>query len=409
MALSTLSVIAFRDLGRNRRRSILTMVAVALGLALLIALNGLTAGVLEDSLQNSIRLQTGHLQIRNASYQKEKLSLQWKDLLAEPEALAGRANTMPEVKAATPVLWAGGMLNAANESAGVQIYGIDPTSPVFAPIREALVAGQFLTPDDRAGILIGKRLADSLDIGVDQRVTLSLVDGDGRPQEGVFTIRGVFYTGVASYDESAAFMPLAKAQAFSGAGDRASAIVILLKQQNDADKVAAALRAPGNVTLTWRTLNALFLETMQSAMGFYVLFDLIVILVVAVVIANTLLMAVFERVREVGILAALGMKRRQVMLLFLLEAAILGLAGIVLGMAIGLAGVAYLARVGIYIGEDIAATAGNIAISTIMYARFVPGAFLSLAVGTLGVIVLAALYPAWFAARLEPVRALHAQ
>ncbi len=159
MPLGKLWTIAYRDLGRNRRRSITTLLAVAFGLALLIVMNGLVAGVLEDSLQNSIRLRTGHLQVRASSYEEEKLSLQAKDLLANPDELTSRASALSEVKAAAPVLWASGILDTIEDSAGVQIFGIDAASPIYAPIRAGTVAGDFLTADDRNGILIGKRLA----------------------------------------------------------------------------------------------------------------------------------------------------------------------------------------------------------------------------------------------------------
>src|SRR4029078_3522996 len=137
------------------------------------------------------------------------------------------------------------------------------------------------------------------------------------------TIRGLFASGVASYDESAVLLPLARAQAFTRTAGHASALVILLHQQEDATKVAAALQSPGLIALPWQTLNQLFLQTMQTALGFYTVLDAIVMLIVAVIIAHTLLMAVFERIREMGILAALGMKGRQLMQMFLFEAAIL--------------------------------------------------------------------------------------
>jgi ABC-type lipoprotein release transport system permease subunit len=187
-----------RGLGRNQRRSFLSLLAVALGL--LILLNGYIAGVLEDSLQNGIRLETGHVQIRAASYQREKLSLLAKDLLADSDALAARASAMSEVKAAAPVLWAGGILNTADDSAGVQIYGVDTASAVFAPIRDALADSEWLAADDRGGILIGKSLAGSMGVGVGQRVSLSLMNADGQADEGIFTVRGLFSTGVVNYD-----------------------------------------------------------------------------------------------------------------------------------------------------------------------------------------------------------------
>ncbi|MCE7982937.1 MAG: ABC transporter permease [Caldilinea sp. CFX5] len=398
-------MIAYRDLLRNRRRSFFTGLAVALGLALLIVLNGYIAGVMEGSLQNSIRLQTGHLQLRTPTYTEEKVSLQWKDLLDNPDETVARARALPAVQAAAPVLWATGILNTADESSGVRVYGIDTTSALYAPIQSGMVAGAFLRADDRNGILLGQHLADNLGVGVDQKVSLTIVNADGAPEEGIFTIRGLFNTGIPSYDDSALFMPLSKAQAFTRTGGRASAIMLLLQQQNDADSVGAALASPTIRALTWRDLNAVFLQMMETGLGFYVILDGIVILIVAVIIANTLLMAVFERIREMGILAALGMKRGQIRLMFLLEAAILGLAGVVVGIGIGCAGVAYLATAGIPIG-DIGAAANGIAISTVLYARFVPGTFAALSAWTLVIILLASLYPAWFAARLEPVDAL---
>lgn len=405
MALGKLWIIAYRDLLRNRRRSFFTGLAVALGLALLIVLNGYIAGVMEGSLQNSIRLQTGHLQLRTPTYTEEKVSLQWKDLLDNPDETVAHARALPAVQAAAPVLWAAGMLNTADESSGVRLYGIDTTSALYAPIQSGMVAGAFLSADDRNGILLGQHLADNLGVGVDQKVSLTVVNADGAPEEGIFTIRGLFNTGIPSYDDSALFMPLSKAQALTRTGGRASAIMMLLHQQDDADSVGAALASPTIKALTWRDLNAVFIQMMETGMGFYVILDGIVILIVAVIIANTLLMAVFERIREMGILAALGMKRGQIRLMFLLEATILGLAGIVVGIGIGCAGVAYLATAGIPIG-DIGAAANGIAISTVLYARFVPGTFAALSIWTLVIIVVASLYPAWFAARLEPVDAL---
>src|SRR5512135_1080283 len=212
MPLNKLWMIAFRDLGRNRRRSIFTLLAVAFGLALLLFMNGIITGMVADSLQNSIRLRTGHLQVRAPSYDDAKLSLQSKDLLPNPDQLAAQASALSEVKAAAPVIWAGGILNTIQDSAGVQLYGIDTTSPVYQPIQSSVVAGSFLTADDRDGILIGKRLADSLGVGVGQKINLAIVNSDGQPDQQVFTIRGLYSSGIPSYDQSAAFLPLSKAQ-----------------------------------------------------------------------------------------------------------------------------------------------------------------------------------------------------
>lgn len=407
MAFGKLWVIAYRDLGRNRRRTVLTMIAVALGLAILILMSGFIGGVMDGSLRDSIRLQTGHVQLRATSYEIEKMSLQWQDLIQDSSALVAQAETLDAVQDATPVLWASGILSTLQETSGVQVTGIMPDGQFHQPIREGMVAGQYLDPDARGEILISKRLADIMGIGVGQRVSLAVGNDEGQPEEGIFTVRGLFYTGIAGYDERTVFMTLSQAQAFTGAGDRASAIVIMLHNSDDAAAVAAALQSPGITALTWEDMNAILRELAQTGMSFYYILYGIVILVVAVIIANTLLMAVFERIREIGILAALGMKRRQIMGMFLLEATSLALIGILFGILLGSAAVGYLSRVGIYIGEDVSAIAANIPMSATMYTEFVPGDMVALSIAMLVIIVLVSLYPAWFAARLEPVKALH--
>jgi ABC-type lipoprotein release transport system permease subunit len=408
MALGKLWKISYRDLARHRRRTWFTLIAVGLGLALLILLNGYIAGVVQDSLETSIRLKTGHLQVRAPSYEEEKVSLKWENLLANANDLAAKAAALPEVAAAAPVLWATGILDTADESANLRVYGIEPDSALYAPIRDGLVAGDYLQGDDRSGIMIGKRLADSLGVTAGQKVNLTVVNADGEADTVTFTVRGLFDTGIMSYDETAAFMPLARAQALARTGDRASTVMILLKDRETADQVAASLQAPEVQVLTWRELNKLFLETFETAGVFYRLLDAIVLVIVAVLIANTLLMAVFERIREMGILSALGMKRGQVVVMFLLEATILALAGIVVGLILGSAGVWYLATQGMYIG-DMASTVDTIPLGTTLYAQFDPVSMGWLSLWTLVIVLLASLYPAWYAARLEPVEALHAQ
>jgi ABC-type antimicrobial peptide transport system permease subunit len=135
----------------------------------------------------------------------------------------------------------------------------------------------------------------------------------------------------------------------------------------------------------------------------------VVLAVVAVVIANTLLMAVFERTREMGILAALGMKGRQIMAMFVLEAGALAVVGVILGVILGSLGVYYLATVGWHIGEMAAVATSEVAYGETIYARFDWSDTIILSLASLVITLVASLYPAWFAARMEPIDALRAQ
>jgi ABC-type lipoprotein release transport system permease subunit len=269
------------------------------------------------------------------------------------------------------------------------------------------VAGEFPGPEERGVILMGKRLADDMGLQVGQRISLSIVDADGRPSDGVFLIRGLFLTGIPSYDQGTVMMPLASAQAFVNVGDRASAIIVLLHDGSLADSLVAAWKNPNQTVVGWRDLNSVFLQLMNVGMSYYALIDGIVMMVVAVIVANTMLMVVFERVRETGILAALGMKKRQLMTVYLIEATLLGVAGILVGWALGSLGVSYLSVVGIPIG-DVGKAVQGMALGTVMRARFALDLFAELTAWMMVLILLASLYPAWFAANLEPVDALHA-
>ena len=401
--------IAIRDLGRNKRRSALTLIAVMMGLALVIALHGFEMGAIQGAIDDSIRVQTGHVQVRGESYEEDKVSLKWEDLLEEPLGLAAQAQALAEVRAAAPVLWASGILGTVEESVGVRVFGIDPLSEIEAPFREGLVAGEFLAPDDRGGVLISQRLANNLGLAAGDDVSLLINTSGEQPDEATFTIRGLYDTGLPAFDEATIFLPLAKAQAFTRAGDRASAVVVLLHDREDADTVASALHAPGLELLTWRDLNQLMVEAMNQAMGFLYMIYLIVLAIVAVVVANTLLMSVFERTREMGILAALGMKGRQIMAMFVLESATLGAIGVILGVLLGSLGVYYLATEGIYLGDLSASAASvDIAYGETIYARFQWADTAVISVVCWIIMLLASLYPAWFATRKEPIDALRA-
>jgi ABC-type lipoprotein release transport system permease subunit len=406
MTLLKLWIVAYRDLGRNRRRTGLTVLAVILGLAVLIMMSGFVAGIFDSMISYSILLESGHVQIRSENFNTENPSLEWRELIENSEELLPRVAEVEGVTATSPVLWAGGFVNTADELVGVNVKGFDPDSSFHEPIREGIVAGDYLELEDRDGVLVGEKLANDLGLRAGSRINLLVNTSDGETDEDIFTVRGLYSTGVVSYDARTIYMPLPKAQAIANTGDRISAIILLTEDAETVDQVAAALRGPGRSVVTWKDLNALILNAIEQANFFYFAIYGIVILIVAVLIANTLLMSVFERTREMGILAALGMKGYQIVTMVLLEAGSLALIGVIGGLALGVMVVWYMSFNGLYIGDDIASMVQGFAYPSTFYAKIAPADFLMLSLAMLGIVLLAALYPAIFAARLEPVEAL---
>jgi ABC-type lipoprotein release transport system permease subunit len=311
--MTNLFKMAYRNLGRNRRRSILSALALSMGLALLMFVAAFFKGEMRGSMESTLRLDSGHLQVRDADYNPDKISVAWEYLVENPEQVAAQIEALDQVQDATPRLVASGIVSMRDESSGVQIMGIDPASEANAIYRQGLIAGEFLTADDREGILIGSPLAENLGLNVGSQINLLVNTSDGSVDEQLFTVRGIFSTGSTNYDKGIVFLPLAKAQSFSGAGDHASFIFVLLHDREQADAVAAAIRGPNNIQVkTWSELNELLVLIDQFSNAYIMFINLIILGVTATVIVNTLVMSVFERTREIGILTAIGMKGRQI-------------------------------------------------------------------------------------------------
>lgn len=399
---------AFRDLGRNKRRSILSALAVSMGAALLLLIASVLRGEMQGAIENTIKLQSGHLQIRAASYDENKVSLQWKDLIANPNQVIQQVRALPQVVTATPRLFATGILTLGQDSRGVQVIGIDPASSASRVFRQGLIAGNFITPDDREGILVGKPLAEKFKIGVGDKVNLLVNTSNGDVNQQLFTVRGIYTTNTSAYDEGTVFMPLAKAQTITNTENHASTIFVMLKDQEQADAVAAALQSPDYKILTWQKMNELIVQTEQFANAYMVIFYLIILGITATVVTNTLVMAVFERTREIGVLAAIGMKGRRIMAQFLTEAGMLATAGAIGGLILGGLMAAYFSKYGLPIDVGKMGLTGILMTDTI-YSHLTVQDAINLTIATYIITLLASLYPAVLAARLEPVEALHSQ
>lgn len=396
--------LAYRNLGRHRRRSLLSGLALAMGTALLMFLAAFFQGEMRSAMESTLRLNSGHIQVRDADYDPDKLSVAWDYLIEDPEQVSAQIEALGQVDVATPRLFASGIITAQNDSVGVQIMGIDPASRANDPYRH-LVSGEFLMADDREGILIGYPLAQNLALNVGDQINLLVNTSDGTVDEQLFTVRGIYTTGTTAYDKGIVFLPLKKAQAFSGAGNRASMIFVLLKDREQAEFVAEAIPSQNFKVETWRELNSLLVLVNDFSNAYLTVINLIVLGITVTVIVNTMLMSVFERTREIGILSAIGMKGRQIIAMFLAEASLLALGGVTVGSLAGWALSAYFGKVGIYFGD--LGLSADMLLEDRIYTYLTLESAINLIVTAFVFTLIASLYPARMASRMEPVEALH--
>ncbi|NMC11914.1 MAG: ABC transporter permease [Chloroflexi bacterium] len=400
--MNQLVKMAIRDLGRNRRRSFFSSLALGLGLALMITMAAVIKGEMSGAMDTTIRLQSGHLQIRAKSYEESKTSLKWEDLVENPVEIADQIASLDPVLAASPRLFASGIVSVRDKSTGVRIFGIDPLSEVNAPYRIGLIEGSFVNADDREGVLIGQPLAEKLGVKVGEQINLSINTSDGDVNEQVFIIRGIYSTRTNAFDSLTVFLPIAKAQTITKTENHASTIFVLLKDKNQTDAVISALQSSRYEVLDWINMNDLIIKTEEMANSYMNLFYLIVLGITATVIVNTLIMSVFERTREIGILSAIGMKSRSIMAMFLAETSLLAIGGIVMGVILGLFAVGYLAKVGIYVGNmGLTMLFGNYIYPELTFADA-----LKTTIFAFIITLLAGIYPAVIASRMEPVQAM---
>jgi ABC-type lipoprotein release transport system permease subunit len=248
-------------------------------------------------------------------------------------------------------------------------------------------------------------LADKLGLDAGSQINLSVNTSNGDVNEQTFTVRGIYTTETNAFDNFYVFLPLAKAQAMTQTENHASTIFVMLKDIDQTDAVAAALKSSSYKVLTWPEMNEFLVQYENFANSYMVILYLIVLGITATVIVNTLVMSVFERTREIGILSAIGMKSRTIMGMFLAESSLLAVGGILIGLALGSIVIAYLSKNGFNI-ESIGVT--GMLISNTIYTQLNVEDAVTLTLLAFVVTLLAGIYPAVLAARMEPVDALRA-
>ena len=400
---------AWRNLWRNWRRTSIALVAMVLGLILLLFFDGMIKGSDQAIYGNAVRLYGGNIQVHAAGFRAKANRLPLYPLI-DAGTIVQTVRAQPQVVAAAQRINTGGLISSREGAFPVSITAIEPTIEAPYSIQAANVAaGRFLLEGEGDAILIGKGLADLLQVSAGERVTLLGHSKHEAMRQRTMTIVGIYDLKMPELEKRMVFMTLPEAQTLYNLRDQSTEIAISLQNVNQEGATIAALQAalPDYEIDSWSTLRPEIRETLQTKLAFTSFFGIFVILIASIGILNLQLMAVFERTREMGVLAALGMKGRQVIGLFLLEGTLIGVLGAVIGGLLGGLLMGLLSQIGI----DFSFSAGLGEITALMGDRLYPtvtiGDIISRGLIVIFIAALASLYPAWQAARKEPADALH--
>jgi ABC-type lipoprotein release transport system permease subunit len=400
---------AWRNMWRNWRRTVIALSAIVLGLILLLFLNGVIQGSDQGIYGNAVRFYGGNVQVHAPGYRLKANRMPLLPL-ADADATVAAATAQPEVVAAAKRISTGGIVSTREGSFPVRITAIQPS--IEAPLSmqaENIAAGRFLLDEDGDAVLLGQGLADELGVTVGDRVTVVGRSKQETMRQRTMTVVGIYDLGMAEAEKGMVFITLPEAQSLYNLRDQVTEVAITLQQVGQEATVMPALAAglPGYEVDSWTTLHPEIQETIAMKGVFTTILGLIVLMIASIGVLNLMLMAVFERTREMGVLAALGMKGRQIMWLFLLEGALIGVVGAVIGCALGYGLVLAVGQVGIDFGFASGMGEVTALMGTRLYPTVGPANVLFSGLAVIIIAALASLYPAWQASRKEPATALH--
>ena len=409
--------LAWRNLWRNYKRTFITMAAIAFGYAMLMFVACLMAGLRWQMIENGTRLLLSQIQVHDPGYYPNRpiQKTVGGESGTDVAALLSKITSDPRVEAAAPRVYGYGMISAADRSYGVELLGIDPARErKVTALHKQMVRGSYLNEGVPKSIAMGDKLAGTIRVRVGSEIVVLTQAADGSMGNDLYTVGGIFHTGLEDMDRSLVLMPVSSLQDLLHlAPGRIHEVGVKLYDIAGAAAVAADLAIQLGKTLSvrvmpWPELAPDLAEYVEFNRGVTFVLFFIFFLLAVIGIMNTMLMAVFERTREFGMLMALGMRPAQVVALILAEAAGLAGASLILGGAIGAPLLWYLQAHGLDLGGKTGGvvTIAGVVVGRLWYGRQDFPAYAQAAIG-LGIIaLLSALYPAWRAAHLRPTAAI---
>ncbi|BFM14793.1 ABC transporter permease [Maricurvus nonylphenolicus] len=405
-------ILAWRNLWRNHRRTLIMLAAIAVGVWAMIFMTAMMRGMVDDMVRGSTQTLLGHVQMHHPDYIDDPNIV---NSIEPPspalESALSQAVADKTVKAWTTRVRVPAVVSSERESTGITLVGIDPEAErPLSFIGDSIDDGRYLEGVDDRGVILGARLVEKLETNLGKRVVLMSQDPDNEVVDRGFRIVGIYRSDPSAVEEQFAFTGRATAQRFLRMGDQVSELEVLGQDYRQADLLAEPLQALVEreklnlEVLSWPQLDSYLGSMLPMMDGFVFIWIVVVFTALSFGLVNTLAMAVFERVREIGLMQALGMRPGAIMAQVLCESILLLGLGLIIGNL-----TAWLTIVPLQSGIDISVVAEGMemaGMSSVLYPTLLVKDMLLATVVVLILGVVASLIPAWRAARYEPIKAL---
>jgi ABC-type lipoprotein release transport system permease subunit len=403
--LEILAMLAWRNLWRNHRRTIIMISAITVGVWAMIFMTALMRGMVNDMLRGGIQTLPGHVQIHHPGFRDDP---------SVNNLISATGTALDEIFSDNGLEpWASrvkvpAVISSERESRGVTLFGIDPAAEAqITFVADDIAEGRYLEDEADSGVVIGRKLADKLDTRLGKRVVLMSQDPDNEIADRGFRIVGIYDSDPDSLEEAFVFAGRATIQKMLGIGDRVTEVVFLAADHQNVEplyKRVSELAGPDVDVEPWYELDK-YLSTMLNMMdGFVLVWIVVVFLALSFGLVNTLVMAVFERIREIGLMLALGMRPANILGQIVLESLLLLVIGLALGNAF-----AWMTVVPLKDGIDISVVAEGMDMmgaSSMLYPDLQIHDVIMANIVVLALGFLASLSPAWRASRYQPVEAI---
>jgi ABC-type lipoprotein release transport system permease subunit len=397
--------LAWRNLWRNHRRTLIMLAAIVVGAWAMIFMTALTRGMVDDMVRDGIRSLPGHVQVHHPDFRDDPSVA---NAIAPPTETLRRALEQPEVVAWAARVRVPAVVSSERSTRGVTLIGIDPERErELSFVARDMAEGRFLESSEDEGLVVGRKLLERLETDLGKRVVVMSQDRDNEIADRGFRIVGVFESKMQSQEDGFVFAGKATVQRLLKMGDRVSEIAVLGTDYRNVEgllKRVEEAAGPGVVVQPWYGLEKYLSSMLEMMDGFILVWIVVVFLALAFGLVNTLVMAVFERVREIGLMLALGMTPRNIRAQILTESTLLLALGLAVGDVLAWATIEPLKG-----GIDLSIVGEGMELwgaSSVLYPalRWEDVVLANVVVIVLGVI--ASLSPAWRASRYEPVEAI---